>query len=206
MNRSFFEPQLLRVLTLALRCGHLLPSLGSMFGRLSASSRRLLASLAYTGLAAIVALLAYLTFANLKQREVEPANDPLEQIQAIQLGSFATRVEKTAKSQRLVVTFKLRLTSSVSMDAFVYVAARNDHSEPGVWGVWPPQEPGGAFTKGGHFRSHDPTTGHAIRLMDSWHRVTAPIEQPARTAPFDTVIVYLVATDGQILLARPFAL
>jgi len=177
-----------------------------MFRRLSPSFRRLLASLAYTSLAAVVALLAYLTFANLKQRDVEPSNDAVEQIQPIQLGNFSTRIEKTAKSQRLVVTFKLRLTTAVSMDAFVYIAARNDHSEPGVWGVWPPQEPGGAFTKGGHFRSHDPTTGHAIRLMDSWQRVTAPIEQPARTAPFDTVIVYLVATDGQILLARPFAL
>jgi hypothetical protein len=165
-----------------------------------------LASIAYTGLAAIVAALAFLTFTNLKTGRQDTPPEPVEQMQAIQLGSFSTRIEKTAKSQRLVVSFKVKLTASDSMDAFVYVAARNDHSEPAAWGVWPPQEAGGAFTKGGHFRSHDPTTGHAIRLVDSWQRITAPIEYPTRSAVFDTVIVYLVATDGEILLARPFAL
>lgn len=177
-----------------------------MLRRLSPSSRRLLTSLAYTALAAIVAGLAVLTFVNLKTDREDPGAEPIEQTQAIQLGSFSTRIEKTAKKQRLVVSFKVRLTAAASMDAFIYVAARNDHSEPAVWGVWPSQESGGAFTKGGHFRSHDPTTGHAIRLGDSWQRITAPIEYPTRAATFDTVIVYLVATDGEILLARPFAL
>lgn len=177
-----------------------------MLRRLSPSSRRLLASLAYTGLAAGVAALAYLTFANLKARQDYVALDPPNEVQPIELGNFSTRIEKTTKSERVVVSFKVRLSTATSRDAFVYVAARNDQAERGVWGVWPPQEPTGAFTKGGHFRSHDPTTGHAIHLIDSWQRITAPIEQPRASAAFDTVIVYIVAADGEILLARPFAL
>lgn len=177
-----------------------------MVRRLSPSSRRLLASVAYTSLAAVVAALAYLTFANLKAARDGAESELVDPMQAIQLGGFSTRVEKTAKAQRLVISFKVKLSKTESLDAFVYVAARNDHSEPAVWGVWPSHEGGGAFTKGGHFRSHEPTTGHAIRLVNSWQRITAPIELPRPTPAFDTVIVYLVAADGEILLARPFAL
>lgn len=177
-----------------------------MLPRLSPSSRRLLASLAYTSLAAVVAALAYLTFANLQAARDGTESEIVDPMQPIELGSFSTRVEKTAKAQRLVVSFKVKLSTAESMSAFVYVAARNDHSEPAVWGVWPSQEGGGAFTAGGHFRSHEPTTGHAIRLVGSWQRITAPIEQPRPTPTFDTVIVYIVAADGEILLARPFAL
>lgn len=181
-------------------------TLNPMLRRLSPSSRRLLASLAYTTLAAVVAALAYLTFKNLEARRDYRITEPIEEAQPIALGNFSTRIEKTTKSQRLVVSFKVKLNTTTPLESFVYVAARNDHAEPGVWGVWPPQEPSGAFTKGGHFRSHDPTTGHAIRLVDSWQRVTAPIEQPRGTPTFDTVIVYIVAADGEILVARPFAL
>lgn len=174
--------------------------------RLSPSSRRLLASLAYTALVAVVAALAYQTFVNLQARREYSASDTVDEAQPIELGNFSTRIEKTAKSQRLVVSFKVRLTTPTALDSFVYVAARNDHTTPAVWGVWPRQEPGGAFTQGGHFRSHDPKTGYSVRLVDAWQRVTAPIEQPKGTATFDTVIVYIVAADGEILLARPFGL
>jgi hypothetical protein len=178
----------------------------SMPLRLSQASRRLLASLAYTALFAVVAGLAYLTFVNLRAPRDYSAAETIDEAHPIELGNFSTRIEKTAKSQRLVVSFKVRVTTPAALDSFVYVAARNDHTTPGVWGVWPRQEPGGAFTQGGHFRSHDPKTGFGVRLVDSWQRVTAPIDQPKGTALFDTVIVYIVATDGEILLARPFAL
>jgi hypothetical protein len=177
-----------------------------MVRRLSSSWRRLLTSVAYTALVAVVAALAYMTFANFRSnRDVELSEGP-EQSQPIELGNFSTRIEKTAKSERLVVSFKARLTSMSSLDVYVYVAARNDHSTPQIWAVWPPQPPAGAFTQGGHFRSHDPTTGYALTLVDSWQRITAPIAQARRSVPFDTVIVYVVAADGKILLARPFAL
>lgn len=174
--------------------------------RLSRSSRRLLASLAYTSLVAAVAALAYLTLTNLQARREYSTPETVSEAPPIELGNFSTRIEKTAKSQRLVVSFKVRLSTPKELDSFVYVAARNDHATPGVWGVWPRQDAGGAFTQGGHFRSHDPKTGYSVKLIDSWQRVTAPIEQPKGTTAFDTVIVYIVAADGQILLARPFAL
>jgi hypothetical protein len=173
---------------------------------LSPSSRRLLASVAYIALIAVVAALAYLTFANVRAGREPSAFDARGPTQTIELGSFSTRIEKTSKAQRLVVSFKIRAAVEGALDAYVYVAARNDHSNPQVWGVWPEQLPGRAFTKGGHFRSHDPATGHAVTLADSWQRITAPISQEKGAPPFDTVIVYLVAADGEILIARPFAL
>jgi hypothetical protein len=174
--------------------------------RLSGSSRRWLASLAYTALVAAVAALAYLTFTNFQAGRRYSITDPTAEAQPIELGSFSTRTEKTAKGHRLVVSFKVRSGAAAAVDSFIYVAARNDHTTPAVWGVWPRQNAGGAFTPGGHFRSHDPKTGYSVHLADSWQRVTAPIEQPKGNAAFDTVIVYIVAADGQILLARPFAL
>ena len=42
-------------------------------------------------------------------------------------------------------------------------------------------------------------------LTDTWERVTATIPQPP-SAPFDTVVVYVVDPAGRILLARPFRL
>lgn len=162
-------------------------------------------SVAYTALVAVVAALAYMSFVNVQVRRDQELSEAPEQSQPIELGSFSTRIEKTAESERLVVSFKARLTAGSSLDVHVYVAARNDHSTPQVWAVWPPQPPNGAFTQGGHFRSHDPTTGHAVTLIDSWQRITAPIAKAKQAVSFDTVIVYVVAADGEILLARPFA-
>lgn len=157
-------------------------------------------------LVAAVAALAYLTFARWQLGPAEDGAEDEPPSQPIELGNFSTRIERTGKTERLVVSFEARLSTTASREVYIYVAARNDHSTPQVWAVWPPQPPPGAFTPGGHFRSRDPTTGHSLRLDNSWQRITAPIVQPRQGVSFDTVIVYVVGKDGEILLARPFAL
>lgn len=181
-----------------------------MLQSLSPRWRRLISSLAYTALVALVAGSGYLTLNAIRERRQgtdkgnaasEPATAPL-----IELANFAARREKSTDSERLSVTLRLRVTATGTVDCFVYVLARNDHVAPKLWAVWPTQGPGGAVTAGGHFGPNDPTTGQAVTLTTSWVRISATLDHPLGQAPFDTVMVYVVGPNGEILLSRPFAL
>jgi len=182
-----------------------------MLDSLSARSRRLLSSLAYTALVAAVAGLGYLTFRVTSERRhpeatnaeaaAEPAPLPL-----VELDNFSARRERSSDSQRLNVSVRLRLTATGALNAYAFVLAHNDHVSPRVWAVWPPQGPNGAVSAGGHFRGTSPATGEPITLTASWTRLTATLDHPSGSPQFDTVMIYVVSPKGEILLSRPFAL
>jgi hypothetical protein len=182
-----------------------------MFGSLSPRWRRLLSSLAYSALVALVAGLGYLTFRTVSEHRhggesngdanVEPTNPSL-----VDFDGFSTRRERSSDTERLAISLRLRLTAPGSIDSYVFVVARNDHVSPRLWAVWPQQGPGGAVTAGGHFRGSSPTTGEPVKLTPSWTRITASVVHPPGRPPFETVLVYVVTARGDILLSRPFAL
>jgi hypothetical protein len=177
----------------------------------SPRARKLLNSIAYSALVALVTVLGYLTFRAVSERRhgaagsgeatSEPETTPL-----FDIANFAARQERSTDAERLTVSLRVRLTKPGSVDAYVYVLAHNDHVSPRVWAVWPTQGPGGVVTAGGHLRTQNPASGEAVKLSSSWTRITATLDHPPGRPPFDTVYVYLVDPNGEILLARPFAL
>ena len=182
-----------------------------MFQSLSPPWRRLISSLAYSGLVAVVVALGYLTFRAVSERRqrAESPGEPAAESEAIPLvdfDNFSTRREKSSDGERLSVSLRLRLTAPGSLPCYIYIIARNDRATPKLWGVWPTQGPDGAVSAGGHFRGNNPTTGEAVTLAPSWTRINASISHPPGQPPFDTVMVYVVSATGEILLARPFAL
>jgi hypothetical protein len=173
--------------------------------------RRLINSVAYSALVALVSVLGYLTFRAVSERRhstaptsAAPAAE--ESTPLFDIANFSARQERSAEGERLSVSLRLRLTRAGSVDAYVYVLARNDHVSPRLWAVWPTHGPGGVVTAGGHLRTHNPASGEAVTLTPSWARVTATLDHPSGRPPFDTVYVYVVSPRGEILLARPFAL
>ena len=52
----------------------------------------------------------------------------------------------------------------------------------------------------------DPATGQAVSLTSRWTRISGAIDHPLGRPPFDEVMVYVVGPQGEVLLARPFAL
>ena len=182
-----------------------------MPARLSPRSRKLLNSLAYGALVALVTVLGYLTFRTVSERRhgaagtaettTEPETTPL-----LDIANFAARQERSTDAERLTVSLRVRLTKPGSIDAYIYVLARNDHVSPRLWAVWPTQGPGGVVTAGGHLRTQNPPSGEALKLSPSWTRIIATLDHPPGRPPFDTVYIYFVDASGEILLARPFAL
>lgn len=173
--------------------------------------RRLVNSVAYTALVAIVAGLGYLTYraANERHHPASGSPVPAESENApplIELSSFSARVERSTDTERVSISLRALLTTPGTMDCYVYMVARNDHISPKLWAVWPPQGPGGAISTGGHFRVNNPTTGELLHLTPGWTRFTGTVDHPRERPAFDTVMVYVVSTKGEVLLSRPFPL
>ena len=175
----------------------------------SPRSRTLINSIAYSALVALVTVLGYLTFRAVSEhRHGTGPEDATEQDTSplYEIANFAARQERSTDAERLTVSLRVRLSKPGSIDAYVYVLARNDHVSPRIWAVWPTQGPGGVVTAGGHLRTQDPASGEAVTLSPSWTRISATLDHPQGSPPFDTVYIYLVDPHGEILLARPFAL
>jgi hypothetical protein len=181
-----------------------------MFQSLAPRWRRLLNSLVSSALVVLVVGLGYLTFRVVSERRHRAESGEPAGAQAaaplIDVNAFWRRVDKSSDAERLTVSVRLRLSAPGSLDCYVFVVARNDHVSPRLWGVWPTQGPGGALTAGGHLGGGSPASGAAVRLTNSWTRVTATIDHPLGRPPFETAMVYVVTSKGEILLARPFAL
>jgi hypothetical protein len=181
-----------------------------MLESLSPRWRRLLSSVAYTALVAFVAGLGYLTFHAISERRGSTEGSPVtdaegETIPLVQFDGFTSRLERSSDAERINVSLRLRLTAAGSLDCQLYVVARNDHTTPKLWGVWPTQGPDGAITAGGHFRG-GAKSGEPITLTTSWTRISASILHPPGLAAYETVALYVIGPKGDILLARPFAL
>ncbi len=122
----------------------------------------------------------------------------------IELDRFSTRRERSADGNRLSVYMRLRTNADQGLPCFLFMVARNDHSTPKVWGIWPPQPPGPSVTASGHFHGATPTSGHPMTLSTSWQRITATFPDPVEGGPFDLIVVYIVGEGGGVLLSRPF--
>ena len=181
-----------------------------MFPSLSPRWRRLLSSFAYTALVAAVTALGYLTYRAVNEHPGTPDSGTEAETNTatpgIEVADFSARREKSSDAERLTVALRLRLRGRSVLDGYIFVLARNDHTSPKMWAVWPTQGPDGAVTAGGHFRGNNPVTGQEIRLTNGWSRVNAVLPHPFERPPFETVIVYVVSPKGEILLTRPFAL
>jgi hypothetical protein len=180
-----------------------------MLQSLSARWRRLVNSLAYSALVAIVVGLGYLTFVAVAERRhrgngVVPAES--ENVALVELSNFSARIARSSDAERLTVSLRARLTAPGAIDCYAYLVVRNDHVSPKLWAAWPTQGPGGAMSVGGHFNVSNPATGQFVRLTPSWTRITATFDHPRGQPPFETVMVYLVSARAEVLLSRPFSL
>jgi hypothetical protein len=176
----------------------------------SPRARRLLSSVGYAALVAVVTALGYLTYRAVNEHRISDAATEAENVggsvPVIDVADFSARREKSSDSERLTISLRVRLTERGPLDCYLFVLARNDRTSPKLWAVWPTQGPGGAVTAGGHFRGNHPASGQPIRLTSSWARISATLPHPPELPPFETVMVYVVSPKGVVLLSRPFAL
>ncbi len=177
-----------------------------MFEGMSTRRRALLNSLAYTGLVALVAGLAYLTFraTTLRQESADIGRDN-DVVPLVELDNLTSRVERSSDSERIGFSLRLRITAPGRLEAQVFVVARNDRVAPKLWGVWPTQGPSGAITTGGHFRS-EAQSGERLELTQSWTKITGSIAHPLGAPAYESLMVYVVGPKGEVLLSRPYAL
>ncbi len=180
-----------------------------MWKSLPRRTHRVLNSVAYTALVALVAGLGYLTLRAVTERRANTLSaEPVSEspMPLLEFRSFSSRRDWIGDSQRLHVSVRLRLTAPGTIDCYLFVLARNDHVEPKLWALWPADAATVALSAGGHFRASSPTAGQFATLTHSWSRVAAQFDHLPGRPSFDTVVVYVVSPKGEILFERPFAL
>jgi hypothetical protein len=123
----------------------------------------------------------------------------------IEFSRFSAHRERNEEGERLSISLRLRTELEQDLSCYAFVVARNDHVTPHIWSIWPAQAPGVAITAGGHFHGAQPSAGFPVELTGSWLRITATVPHPEGGDRFDTVVVYVVSSDGKVLLARPFS-
>jgi hypothetical protein len=128
-----------------------------------------------------------------------------EQPIIIKFSRFSAHRERSDEGERLSISLRLRPDLDQELSCYAFVVARNDHVTPRIWSIWPPQAPGAAITAGGHFHGAEPGAGHHVELTSRWQRITATVPHPKGGDRFDTVVVYVMRSDGKVLLARPFS-
>jgi len=179
-----------------------------MSERLSPRSIRLLSSLGYAALVALVASLAYLTYQiGIDQRDhgiVDSENGIRSTLPLVELEGYLPRHEKSSDMERLIVSIRLRLNAPGTLDCWVFVVARNDHVTPKLWAAWPAAA-SAAITAGGHFRGNQPRAGYPVKLISGATRVDATFEHSSGAPPFETVMIYVVNEAGEIMVARPYS-
>jgi hypothetical protein len=128
-----------------------------------------------------------------------------ENLAIIKFSRFSAHREQNEEGERLSISLRLRTDLDQELSCYAFVVARNDHVTPHIWSIWPSQAPGAAITAGGHFHGAQPDAGHHVALTGRWQRITATVPHPEGGDRFDTVVVYVVRSDGKVLLARPFS-
>ena len=120
---------------------------------------------------------------------------------AVEFSNFSARHERSPEGDRLIVALRLRTPDEPELACFVFVLAQS-HNDPAVWSAWPPQNDDRAITRSGQFHGAFPAAGFGVILTPGWERVTST--HPEHATHFDTVVIYVVAADGRVLLNRPF--
>jgi len=123
----------------------------------------------------------------------------------VELDRFSARLEKANDEERLSVSLRLRATGAEPLECFVFVVARTERGAPRSWAIWPAESPGMAISAGGQFHAAHPASGYPLSLGRGWERIDAVLPRTAEQPPFDSVSVYVVGPNGNVLLARPFA-
>jgi hypothetical protein len=124
----------------------------------------------------------------------------------IKFSRFSAHRERTEDGERLSISLRLRTDLDRDLSCYAFVVARNDHVTPHIWSIWPAQAPGAAITAGGHFHGAQPSAGFPVKLTDRWQRITGTVPHPDGGDRFDTVVVYVMSSNGKVLLARPFSI
>ena len=166
-----------------------------------ARRNRIAAAVLFAGACGLLAV-SYLSQVGLL--DLEAASAPQAQPALVRFSRFSAHRELNEDGARLSVSLRVRTDLGKDLDCFAFVVARNDHVEPRLWSIWPPQPPGPAITAGGHFHGATPSAGHALTLSDRWQRLSVTVPRVEADQPYDTVVVYVLNTEGKILLARPF--
>jgi hypothetical protein len=140
-----------------------------------------------------------------------PADESVEAPNAVAgeevaLDRLDAHLEKTDDQEQLRVTLRLRGLGTDPIECYLFLVARSENSASIQWAIWPPGSPGLAISAGGHFHAAHPASGHSLLLGDSWEHIDALLPLAADQPAYDSVVVYLVRPNGNILLERPFAL
>lgn len=120
----------------------------------------------------------------------------------LEYSNFAARHERSPGGDRLSVSLRLRTVGEGILPCFVFVVARSDEGDGKGWAIWPEQANGRAVTASGRFHGATPSSGFGMILTSSWEWVTSTQEESI--VHYDSVVVYVVAPDGRVLLSRPF--
>jgi hypothetical protein len=139
-----------------------------------------------------------------RQAAPPPAPAPSAPAARVEFDRFSARHERSPGGERLSVSLRLRAGADAALPCFVFVVARNDRVTPKRWAIWPAQAPGPAITAGGHFHGMSPQAGYPLTLGRAWTRLSASMPDPPAGAAFETVVLYVLAADGRVLLTRPF--
>lgn len=158
------------------------------------------------GLVVVLAVLVAGVY-QLRRPEPEEATESASAapLAPVELDRFSARLEKSNDEERLTVSLRLRATGAEPLECFVFVVARTERGSPRPWAIWPSESPGMAISAGGHFHAAHPASGYPLSLGRGWERVDAVLPRTPGQPPFDSVSVYVVGPNGNILLARPFA-
>ncbi|GBD27336.1 hypothetical protein HRbin30_02683 [bacterium HR30] len=177
------------------------------FAEAQRRNKRLLSSLAYAALVGIVAALGYLTLQILESsphdEEVSPPPDPAA---LIEFDGFSARFESSNEQRRLRLSVRLRAAAARPLDCQVFFVAKGGRTNGQQFGVWPTFGPGGPFSSAGYFRGGAVSQGAALRLTQTWQRITGEIPLPSTGETFYTVTLYVFGPRGEVLLSRPFDL
>jgi len=163
----------------------------------------------FAGIAALVAVALLGAYAyQLRHQQPDEAQEASSAapLAPIEVDRFSARLEKSNDEERLSVGFRLRSNAKDPLECYLFVVARTERGTSRSWAIWPSGSPGLAISAGGQFHAAHPASGHPLSLGRDWERIDAVFDRTPGQQPFDSVSIYVVSGNGNILLARPFAL
>lgn len=170
------------------------------------TQKRLVGSLTYPALVAVVAALGYLTL-RLAHRETVPDEPlPADLGALVEVQNFRARRVETEAGRQIQISVQIRTSANWSIPVQVFFVAKPNSPGAKHYGVWPTLGADGVVTAGGHVRGGRSSSAAETTLTQSWTRLTGIIPEPTSLPRYESVIVYVVGPRGEVLLSRPFSL